>query len=278
MRVAKIPYLNSLPFFLGLEEDPPPGVEFVEMAPRELGRLAREGTIDAGLIPVTDFFAVEGRYDRLGPFGIAVAGRVESVLLLSEKPLAALGGARVGLTEASSASVRLLRLLLEVREGVRPAAYVRGAGGTVVSADAQLLIGDEALAATAAGPPAPFVFDLAEEWMRWQGLPFVFAVWVVRKEVRAGDAGRLTKALERSLAGAYTPLAVAARMPGAATDVLAQAAVVHQNRVGDARSGDLKRLVAYLDRFIYRLSRHEEVAIERFRRLLEENDLAGDVA
>jgi predicted solute-binding protein len=217
MRIAKIPYLNSQPFYgafgkgaaanaPGAPRDPgaaerdeaAAGFDLVEMPPSELGRLARADRIDAGLIPTVDYFAVSKRYERLGSFGIAVTGRVESVLLLSERPLAALTGARIGVTEETSTSYRLLRLLVEAQHGARPATYMRGARASV---DAYLVIGDEALATTAAGPPAPFVIDLAEEWSEWQRLPFVFAVWVARTGLPADEKARLAALLERSLSG-----------------------------------------------------------------------------
>ncbi len=235
------------------------------MPPAELGRLARAGRIDAGLIPTVDWFAVSKEYERLGPFGIAVSGRVESVLLLSERPLAALTGARIGVTEESSTSYRLLRLLAEARDGARPATYVRGARA---SADAYLVIGDEALASTAAGPPAPFVIDLAEEWDAWQRLPFVFAVWVVRRGVAAAEKERLAALLDRSLSGAA----------GASDDVIARVVDEYVGGPPARRAlGSTERLRRYLVRFTYRLGRSEESAIARFRDLLEEHRLAGDL-
>ncbi len=44
--------------------------------------------------------------------------------------------------------------------------------------DAALLIGDPALQA---GTEGYYVYDLAEQWRRWTGRPFVFAFWAVRK-------------------------------------------------------------------------------------------------
>ncbi len=266
MRVAKIPYLNSQPFYAGLDAtgaaaDREGGVDFVEMPPRELGRLARVGRIDAGLIPITDAFAVEAQYERLGAFGIAVTGRVESVILVSERPLAALTGARIGITEDTSASFRLLRLLVEAREGARPAAYVRGASGSV---DAHLLIGDEALAATVAGSPAPFTCDLAEEWQEWQALPFVFAVWVARRDLPEEQKVALAARLERSLS---TP------------DLIPSIAAAYAAGPCARRSlGTADRLARYLARFTYRLGPSEEAAIARFRALLDEHHIACDTS
>jgi chorismate dehydratase len=61
------------------------------------------------------------------------------------------------------------------------------------TADAVLLIGDRAM--TVAGGPFHTVVDLAEAWREMTGLPFVFALWVVRRGV---DLGALPEALARS--------------------------------------------------------------------------------
>ena len=63
------------------------------------------------------------------------------------------------------------------------------------TADAILMIGDRSMAV----PDASFhaVVDMAEAWNVWTGLPFVFALWVVRAGVDLGD---LPDALARSRA------------------------------------------------------------------------------
>jgi len=310
MRIAKIPYLNSQPFYDALggndaarvAELRARGLEMVEMAPAQLGDLAREGRIDAGLIPAADYFALSARaagaagaagarYERLGDFGIAVRGRVESVLLLSEKPMGKLAGAQIGVTEESATSVRLLRLLLEAAHGVKPGAYVRGARENV---DACLLIGDEALAVTSARAPAPFVYDLAEEWEAWQGLPFVFAVWVARADTGAAEAARLAALLDASLDGrspdardtargagagggaeASAPAGTAARSPGADERVVARIAAEYARGPARLRAlGDAARLARYLSRFVYRFGPDEERALALFRHLLDEHGIS----
>ena len=45
-------------------------------------------------------------------------------------------------------------------------------------ADAVLLIGDRAMHSP--GGRFDVVWDLGDEWCRWTGLPFVFAMWVAR--------------------------------------------------------------------------------------------------
>jgi chorismate dehydratase len=51
--------------------------------------------------------------------------------------------------------------------------------------EAVLVIGDAALKLAAAGT-YPHRYDLGEEWKRWTGKPFVFAVWAARRSADSG--------------------------------------------------------------------------------------------
>jgi chorismate dehydratase len=52
--------------------------------------------------------------------------------------------------------------------------------------DAALIIGDPAMLINRSGVE---VYDLAEEWRKHTGLPFVFAFWAVRSDSKALDGG-----------------------------------------------------------------------------------------
>jgi chorismate dehydratase len=67
-----------------------------------------------------------------------------------------------------------------VRPEIRPLPL--NAQAEEMETDAVLLIGDRAMKACL--PGFRFAFDLGEEWLRWTGLPFVFAVWAVRSGVK----------------------------------------------------------------------------------------------
>jgi chorismate dehydratase len=223
-------------------------VEFVDAAPRVLGERAAAGTLLAGLLPLADYVRLEDRFERLGPFGIAVRGRARSVLLLSRRPIRQLAGAVIAVTEETSTSAVLLRLLLEQRYRVTPAAYRRGEDP---SADARLLIGDAALRAQQTNTQYPYEIDLAFEWWLWQHVPCVFAVWAIRKDAAADQKRELETALSRSL-GLNTR---------------------HLDLIAQERAADIglpaESLHAYLTRFIYRLSQPEEDGIARFKELVD---------
>ena len=220
--------------------------------PRELEQRAAAGEVTAGLLPLAGFFRLESRFERLGHFGIAVHGRANSTLLFSKRPIRQLDGATIAVTPETSTTICLLRLILEQRYELRPASYAVGAAG---DADALLLIGDEALRFRQANTRYPFEVDVAFEWWLWQHLPFVFAVWAVRKDVDPKDRKRLEAALARALAVNLGRLEAISQ--SAAETVRMSAADVQ----------------AYLEAFVYRLGPFEEAGIARFKELANASGL-----
>jgi len=245
-----VPYLNSAPFFRGLAL----GDRFslTDLVPREQGAQAASGAIAAGLLPVVDFFRLEETFERVGRFGIAVRGRARSVLLFSRTPIRQLDGAKIAVTEESSTSAILLRLVLESRYKLSPAEYTRG---QQADADALLLIGDAALRFQQANVQYPYETDLAFEWWLWQHVPFVFAVWAIRKDASPQDKKHLELSLSRSLGVNVSRLDAIAEESSKALGLPAAS------------------LSAYLSGFAYRFSEQEEAGIRRFKELLHESHL-----
>ncbi|PIQ84737.1 MAG: hypothetical protein COV75_00415 [Candidatus Omnitrophica bacterium CG11_big_fil_rev_8_21_14_0_20_63_9] len=265
--LAKVPYLNSTPFFRGLSLSPHMAV--TEAAPREVGERAAAGEVAAGLLPLADFLRLEAQFERVGPFGIAVRGRARSVLLFSRKPIRQLEGATIAVTDDTSTSAVLLRLILERRYQIVPASYERRLHSERrrqqasaskerrqdTEADALLLIGDEALRYKRSNVHYPFETDVAFEWWLWQHVPCVFAVWAIRKDVAVGEKKLLETSLSRALGVNQRQLDVIAHEASATFELPAQ------------------ELQDYLGKFIYRLSRDEEEGISRFRELMHAHHL-----
>lgn len=245
--IGQIPFLNSEPFYplLGAHR-------LVAMSPRKLGELAERGEIDAGIMATADYLRLGNRYEPLADLGIANREEARSILLFSRRPLPELAGARVGVTEETSTSLRLLRLILEVRLGIQPAAYLRGARE---EADAFLLIGNEALRKRSSMPAGfPHRFDLGSEWWSWKRLPFVFALWVARRSLPERDKRNLAALVERSFAKGMAEIdAIAARFAG--------------------ELGPAEELAAYLRNFRYRIGPEEKRGLEEFGRLAIEHHL-----
>jgi len=227
-------------------------IRLTDCVPRVFGERAAAGELVAGPLPVVDYFRLQETFERVSHFGIAVRGRAHSALLFARKPIRQLDGATIAVTEESSTTARLLRLLLEVRYRVQPAEYLRGQTG---DADALLLIGDEALRFERTNTQYPFEIDVGFEWWLWQHLPFVFAVWVVRKDLSQDLKKMIERGVSRTLAKNLNSLD--------------EIAAEYSPRL-DLPPTELK---AYLSSFVYRLGQAEEEGIRRFKELVNEFNL-----
>jgi chorismate dehydratase len=239
VRVGRIPYLNSEPFYAGLT-----GYELLALAPRALGQAIAKGQLDAGPLSLVDFFRLEAALTPL-PYGISTPGPARSVVLFSERPVKELSGAVIGVTDETSTSVQILRLLLAGRYGVEPRAWV----SADAAADGVLLIGDRALRALASAESPPHRVDIGQEWFEWTGLPCVFARWAVRSAIAAPEREGLARALERALERGLASLS----------------AIAERRRDVALTPGATE---AYLRGFTYRLGPTEEYAIAELRRRL----------
>ncbi len=201
LKLGHIVYSNCFPVHAGILTKK---VEFpfkiVEGIPTELNRCLVEGKIDVSPSSSIEYAMNPGKYRILPGFSITSKSRAMSIILESKVPLAELDRKTVALTTASATSIVLLRIILELFEGVSPdfMQYEQGVEEPYDTADAVLTIGDLALK-RAAAPRFPHVYDLGELWYNKTGLPFVFAIWQVnyRKNMEQ-DLARLYDALMES--------------------------------------------------------------------------------
>ena len=247
---ARIPYANAAPFY-ALWADAPFAVR--NLVPRELGREAEAGTVDLGLMATGDYLRMKERFVMVGPFGVATRGAVQSVMLFSRRPAAALGGALISVTPETSTSIRLLRLLLSARRGLNDVRYVRGL--EPAQADGLLVIGDSAMRMRDQLPEGfTHVLDLGADWLEWTGLSFVYAVWVVRRELEPEVKLELRDFLDASLAAGLASLPEISR--------------------GITGLGwRPEEIEAYLRRFHYRLGPEDLEGLDRFEKLVYLNRL-----
>jgi chorismate dehydratase len=188
LRVGRIPYLHCEPFYFDMARR---GIELCEFVPSALATAAENGEIDAGPMPLVDCFRLGHRFQPVAGFCLASLRQAGSVFLCSTKPIEALHGAQIGITNEASTAPRLLEVLLRLKYQVQPQAYV----SLQASHDAFLLIGHEGLRQRLGAPGYPYIYDLGEEWHTWTGLPFVFARWVVRKDLGPKDLALLEDTL-----------------------------------------------------------------------------------
>jgi predicted solute-binding protein len=178
--VAMIPYTNMAPY---RQLGPPPGCHFVSLVPRKSIDALRSGKVVAAAVPVGGLAMLGDTVETVGRFGIAAKGPCMSVLLFSRHPFEDMHAPRtLRVTSETASSVRLLYLLMGQAFGFDRLPYLSQAGQ---AADGELLIGDRALVrgqVLQADDPYANVTDLSQVWMRFNGRPFVFARWVVKKD------------------------------------------------------------------------------------------------
>jgi chorismate dehydratase len=181
MRVGSVPYLNAVPLTRGIED------QIVLSPPSRLAELLREDKLDAALVSVTEVL-FNDRYDILDGIAVASLGEVKSVFLAHRKPLEETR--QILCDPASLTSVNLLKVLLGER-GLKPDFVPLPNYHDAAFQDAVLLIGDPALNFVRA-PHEHHVWDLGNAWSELTGLPFVYAVWALRREV---DTTQIRRAL-----------------------------------------------------------------------------------
>ncbi len=204
IRIGEIVYANCIPIYAALRAIvPQEHVRYIRGEPAELNRMLYEGGIDLAPCSAFEYGLHPERYWVVPDISIAAHREVRSVLLFSRVPIEKLQDRRVLLSPASATSNALLRILLEKRYGLR-CRYDVGratAGKLPPDADAQVAIGNEALRDYLRGEGGEHVYDLAELWHDFSGLPFVFALWMVRRDAaqtRSSEIGRFIQALQQA--------------------------------------------------------------------------------
>jgi len=183
-RVGSVPYLNAVPLTRGLEE------QVIFVPPSRLAELLQRDELDAALVSVTEVL-FNDRYDILDGIAVASLGEVKSVFLAHRRPIEDVK--EVFWDTASLTSVNLLRVLLAER-GLRPEFKSLPGYEAGSMPDYALLIGDPALDFLL-GPRQHEIWDLGAAWYELTGLPFVYAVWALRRGV---DNSRLRRQLREA--------------------------------------------------------------------------------
>jgi len=177
--LGSVPYLNARPLTYAIAEP----VALLE--PSKLVIELAEGRLQAALVPMVEVLENAAAYHIVDGVAIGSLNSVYSVVLVHTLPVVRLK--TVALDPASKTSNLLIRVLLQKYFRLNPR-YV----SPDERADAQLIIGDPAITYRQSHPDERYL-DLAQSWHAQTGLPFVFAVWAVRRD--APDAEGLAKNL-----------------------------------------------------------------------------------
>jgi len=195
-RIGSVPYLNSVPLTCGLEG------ETLFVVPSKLADMLRNGELDAALVSITEALFHEN-YDILDGVAIASRGAVKSVFLAHRQPLDEIEV--IHCDPASLTSVNLLRMLLAER-GLKPKFEPLSDYSQAALLQNVLLIGNAGINFLHS-PHDHAIWDLGTAWHELTGLPFVYAIWALRrghhdaalrKKLRAAKVGGLAQ-LEQTI-------------------------------------------------------------------------------
>ncbi len=182
VRVGAVSYLNTKPLVYGFEKGAMQhDIELIFEYPAKVAAMLLGNEIDVGLIPVAMIPRLKESH-IISDFCIGASKPVASVCLFSQVPLQEV--TRVLVDYQSRTSAALMKILLRHYWKISPQlidtkdGYQENIKGTT----AGLVIGDRALQQRM---HSVFIYDLAEEWRTFTGLPFLFAAWVANKELPA---------------------------------------------------------------------------------------------
>jgi chorismate dehydratase len=185
-RIGSVPYLNAVPLTRGIED------RVIFVPPSQLAAMLREQKLDAALVSVTEVL-FNDCYDVLDGIAVASLGEVKSVLLAHRGSIEQMS--RVFCDPASLTSVSLLKVLLAER-GLKAEFVTLSDYKEAPQLDAVLLIGDQAID-FARAPHDHQILDLGAAWTELTKLPFVYAVWALR---RAADTTNIRRVLREAKA------------------------------------------------------------------------------
>ena len=99
LRVYLMTYLNSAVFYKRMPDD---SADLVEYVPREMALALERGELDAGPLPVAEWFRMDKALTPVGDFCVATKQMSVSILLFSSRMPDALEGTRIAVTEQTA--------------------------------------------------------------------------------------------------------------------------------------------------------------------------------
>ena len=206
LRISAISYLNTAPLMWDFEHGTAGAAfDIAYTLPSQCAAELARGTADIGIIPSAAYATIPNL--SILP-GVCIASRkaVRSILLVSRKPVDAIN--TVALDSSSLTSVALTRVLFEkCWGGGRQFTSLPPDLDTMLAKhDAALLIGDPALKVDRSQCKT---WDLAEEWIRFTGKPFVFAFWAVTQNAAKESSLDLASVFQQSRDHGLTPASIA---------------------------------------------------------------------
>jgi chorismate dehydratase len=180
IRISAVSYTNTKPFIYGIQHTPV--IDQIDLSldiPSDCAQKLIDDKVDIGLIPVAAALNLP-EWHIVSDYCIGANGPVNSVFIFSNCDIKDVK--TVQLDPESRSSNNLGRVLLKNFWKIEPQLVVN-APDYAKSADphtAFVQIGDRTFGKK---QQYKYVYDLAENWQKLTGLPFVFAAWISNKPI-----------------------------------------------------------------------------------------------
>jgi chorismate dehydratase len=180
VKISIVNYTNTLPFKWALKRSPIINrIELQEDIPSICAQKLKYKQVDLALVPVALLSELKPYFIETD-FCIGAFKKVDSVKLYSEVPLAQIES--ITLDYQSRSSITLTKVLCKFFWNISPN-YVDAIPGfekNTQHKNASVVIGDRTFDLNG---KHNYEYDLAEEWFKFTGLPFVFAAWVSTEKI-----------------------------------------------------------------------------------------------
>jgi chorismate dehydratase len=196
VKISAVSYTNTKPFIFGIQH-----TDFINKIdlsldnPTDCAQKLIDDVVDIGLIPVAATLNLP-YWEIVADYCIGAVGAVNSVFIFSNCEIKDVK--RLQLDPQSRSSNNLARVLLKNYWKLSPE-LIKNATDYSLSNDpatAFVQIGDRTFGKKG---QYKYVYDLAEEWQNFTGLPFCFAAWIANKPISQEFIAEFNKALKYGL-------------------------------------------------------------------------------
>ena len=196
IRISAVSYTNTKPFIYGLQHS---GIlDKIDLSldtPTDCAQKLIDDRVDIGLIPVAAVLNIPS-WNIVTNYCIGAVGAVNSVFIFSNCPIEQVE--YLQMDPQSRSSNNLAKVLLKNYWKLEPKLIVNAPDyGTLANNNTAFVqIGDRTFGKT---DQYAYVYDLAEEWQKFTGLPFMFAGWIANKPIAAEFVVEFNAALQYGL-------------------------------------------------------------------------------
>ena len=197
VKLGKITYINAVPIYYGLDEKIANDnkITLITRPPSTLNKMLEEEKLDISPVSSVAYARNYKNWFLMQDFSISCFKEVLSVLLLSKYPIEKLDKKKIMLIDESETSVALIKLFLFEKNIKANFETKKITDCKKISndVDAMLVIGDIALKEQWDKKQFKYSFDLGKMWQEKTNLPFVFAVWAIRKKFAKSYPNKILK-------------------------------------------------------------------------------------